>query len=833
MQQLFNLPEVQSQTILRKRDAAIPDLSVLRGKQVDVVNGILERLKEEGGCIIVLEGVAGGGKTFCVSRIIESYLSDKWNNKVAFSATTNRAVKVSFRSTEFTHPCLEFSTIHKLLALREVILPDGSKDFYPDKFAIPSIKEYTIVFIDESSQFSKKLWGYLLPYIELGLKVVFVGDPCFAKGTEVIMFNGSVKKIETINIGDSLMGVDSSKRTVVKLFNGYSSMYDIIQTNGESYRVTPLHKIAMIRRHTKANISYIRYPEYGDEFDITAEELYKKSGKFFEVFAGYKKPIEFPTKPVLVDAYFLGLWLGDDESTSIRISNPDNEVVTFCREYATTLGMVCGVYKEGNKNCYRISITGMNKGKGSNFIFDLMRQYKVISNKHIPDAYKINDTLIRLNVLAGLIDSDGHYDSKGHRFIIANTNVTLINDIITLSRSLGFKTEQHIMQHGGDGHSMQNCFAINISGNIHLIPTKVHRKIALYRAGTKDLSYSTISIKRINAVQEYFGFELDGDNRFLLRDFTVAHNCQTPPVKENDSLIFDPVVQRRHEMLVFKLTEIVRQAADNPIIGVATLIRDNLSKHISLGNTFSYEDQLWQSDKGVHFINKRNQLQRGYFDELLKHVFCSANFEADTNFGKVVCWRNKTVAKMNKGIRTMIYHTDKLRRIEPMEKIIAKQPIWDLDYDTIIVGNAEQMEVVDFSRQSESINDGQYTLHYYDTKVRFYDFYGNEVLKRINIPTDKGIRVFNEITDLLAKVAKSYTPGTFAAKNAWADFWRFNKSYADIQHDYAGTIHAVQGSSVNNTIVMECDVLANPKVVERNKIMYTGVTRAVDRLFIV
>lgn len=487
MSQLFTLPPVLPKQQLTKREAGVPDLSTLRGKQVEVTTGILELLtQDDGGCIIVLEGVAGAGKTFITSRIIEQLLHIKWDTKIAFSATTNRAVTVSFQSTAFYSPMLEFSTIHKLLALKEVIMPDGTIDFYPDKFSVPAISEYKIVFIDECSQFSRKLWGYLLPYIDAGLKVVLIGDP-----------------------------------------------------------------------------------------------------------------------------------------------------------------------------------------------------------------------------------------------------------------------------------------------------------------------------------------------------------FQTPPVKEADSLVFNAQMQKEHHMHVFKLTEIVRQAADNPIIGVTSFIRENIDKHIDLGHLFDYEDDLWQGDKGVYFMRYFNAHDRAYFDELLKHIFCSPNFVADTNFAKLVCWRNKTVRALNKGVRRMIYGTKQLRRIEPGEKIIAKAPVFDLAYQTVLVNNGTQMEVIDFEKQVEHINEGMYTLYYYDTKVRYYDMRGNEVVKRINIPTDKGIKVFNEVSEILASAAKTYKPGTFQAKSAWADFWKFQKTYANIQHDYAGTVHAIQGSSVTNTVVMSNDILGNPKIVERNKILYTGATRAVERLFVI
>ena len=52
----------------------------------------------------------------------------------------------------------------------------------------------------------------------------FEGPPgvgkCLAKGTSVMMSNGKIKKVEDINVGDTLMGDDSTKRNALALGNG-------------------------------------------------------------------------------------------------------------------------------------------------------------------------------------------------------------------------------------------------------------------------------------------------------------------------------------------------------------------------------------------------------------------------------------------------------------------------------------------------------------------------------------------------------------------------------------------------------------------------------------
>jgi len=74
-----------------------------------------------------------------------------------------------------------------------------------------------------------------------GRLILIAGEPsagkCFGLGTEIYMYDGSTKKVEDIIVGDQLMGIDSTPRTVLSLANGREQMYWIRQHNSIDYRV--------------------------------------------------------------------------------------------------------------------------------------------------------------------------------------------------------------------------------------------------------------------------------------------------------------------------------------------------------------------------------------------------------------------------------------------------------------------------------------------------------------------------------------------------------------------------------------------------------------------
>jgi hypothetical protein len=60
---------------------------------------------------------------------------------------------------------------------------------------------------------------------------------CFSKGTIVRLFNGGLKKIEDIVIGDLLMGDDSNPRKVLSLYEGMGNLFRIKQSRGCDYYI--------------------------------------------------------------------------------------------------------------------------------------------------------------------------------------------------------------------------------------------------------------------------------------------------------------------------------------------------------------------------------------------------------------------------------------------------------------------------------------------------------------------------------------------------------------------------------------------------------------------
>lgn len=417
--------------------------------------------------------------------------------------------------------------------------------FFPEKTVL--LKTLTD-FMEKKGQYDSK---FGLPY---RCNILIYGPPgtgkCHAKDTPIIMFDGSIKMIQNIQVGDLLMGDDSTPREVLSLACGTDEMYDIIPVKGRKYTVNSEHILCLkyssnisIKQNRKSpyRISYIDPDTYKlhEKYFTTRDdaEIYLKTKKkIIEIsvvnylklssairskLKGYRVKINFDSQDIKFDPYIIGYWLGDGCSTGAKISSQDATVLKYLRYKLIEYQLSLNYYTQ-----YDYGISADFRG-GANLLLQSLYHYKLLDNKHIPHEYIANSREIRLQLLAGLIDSDGDYSAKDKCFTITQKSKTLSDDIMYLCQTLGFATYQHerIGTWTYKGITKREKYwRMSISGNgMSEIPTKIPRKRAIDRTQIKDVLVTGITIKSVG-IGKYYGFTLNENNRYLLGDCTVTHN---------------------------------------------------------------------------------------------------------------------------------------------------------------------------------------------------------------------------------------------------------------------------------------------------------------------
>jgi DNA gyrase/topoisomerase IV subunit B len=306
-----------------------------------------------------------------------------------------------------------------------------------------------------------------------------LGFKCLNFNTDVLLFNGETKKAKEITKDDILIGDDGTKRNILSITTGHGKMYEIKQSNGYSYKVNSEHILTLCasikNNNSKLNI-----------IDISVKDYLKLSKRAQNSLTGIRgECIKWDAQEITLDPYIVGEWLGYD---CLLEHDDDYEIIEHLKMYNSMLNA-------------------------------FLRKYKLINNKYIPNVYLINTREIRMRVLAGIIDSSGHLSKNADKIIISQklNNNTLLENIAYLVRSLGF--------HCSIQNSItQEIILLHISENIYELCPLLRKNWSIPKIDKSCRSMGNISIKEIDA-DYYIGFKLDGNQRFLINDFTVTHNC--------------------------------------------------------------------------------------------------------------------------------------------------------------------------------------------------------------------------------------------------------------------------------------------------------------------
>ena len=383
-------------------------------------------------------------------------------------------------------------------------------------------RDYQLKIVDA---FFKHINEKLLPGGLLDIPCGF--GKCTSKNTPIMMYDGSIKMVQDIKVGDQLMGDDSTPRNVLTLARGREMMYDIIPNKGDKYTVNESHILSL-----KCSTNHSKKYRKGEIYDISVKD-YLNLPKCFHgpggPLLGFRVPIIFPKKDIDIDPYILGYWLGDGNSDNSAITTEEPEVVCYFKEYCEKINcyIIQGRDTDNFRGSLRYSISGkqINNKRTPNVLLNNLRKYNLINNKHIPHDFKCNSRENRLELLAGLIDSDGSLMGNGYDII--QKNEKLLDDIIYLARSLGFaayknECKKSCIYKGEKREGTYYRTFIHGKG-LEEIPVKCERKKCLPRKQIKDALVTRIKVVK-KEEDDYYGFELDGNRRYVLGDFTVTHN---------------------------------------------------------------------------------------------------------------------------------------------------------------------------------------------------------------------------------------------------------------------------------------------------------------------
>lgn len=314
----------------------------------------------------------------------------------------------------------------------------------------------------------------------------------------------------------------------------------------------------------------------------------------------------------------------------------------------------------------------------------------------------------------------------------------------------------------------------------------------------------------------------------------IGDESQLPPIKERMS-------ETLSKGNIVRLTEVVRQKNDNPLLPLFDILREDIKN-----NTSNFISRI---SKTPLLLNDRKE---GYaivsaddFETLI-HKKYSVNKTSN----RFLAWKRDTVSDNNYAIRSLLNSSNDILTVD--DTITGYNTVLDEFLKPIIINS------IDYSIHSIHKTTNDYKLKVY--VVEFKSEFG-EIMPPVQVIDHRADTFTNYVNILNNLHNAAYTASYANRKSAWKAFYSFRDSIlamVDIpiksskfpvpksfSYSYSLTIHKSQGSTYENVFLDLRDVLyySNGNVVRdsrfaphavelRNKLLYVAFSRASKTVFI-
>lgn len=278
-------------------------------------------------------------------------------------------------------------------------------------------------------------------------------------------------------------------------------------TDGASVIVHPNHEWTVKDRRRPGKMRTMETNEMLDDLWIGERGIRGSRARFL---VPYTKAVQFSKQDVPMDPYTFGVWLGNGTTSCNKLITFNPETFEEMLEYIP--------YKP--TWIYWHKTQGVPRARFANIP-------QFTKSKTIPDCYLFNSEKVRRELLAGLVDTDGHVDKTG-RVHFSNTNKEMIDRLKILVQSLGYRVgitieEPHTTSSGivGKKRVYKLSFSVHDNKQIAKLKYKQIQKPAVRRMR------GICSIEKVEGGRgECITVESQDGLYLVTEDFIVTHNSQ-------------------------------------------------------------------------------------------------------------------------------------------------------------------------------------------------------------------------------------------------------------------------------------------------------------------
>lgn len=291
--------------------------------------------------------------------------------------------------------------------------------------------------------------------------------------------------------------------------------YEVTFANGE--RITCDHEHVWVARIGTSRRSVMQEHTIGD--------LYAAKSQGEQIVVPVAHPLDTDTEKLPIDPWLLGYWLGNGSRIAASVTCHADDLDEVVERIETSGYRLGTVRPDPRSKAVTVRVR-------DGFLADL-REHGVLGTKRIPAQYRRAAEWQRRELLAGLLDSDGHIDRARGRAHFTSTDRYLTDLVAELAASLGEVVHLATVERTGYGKTVQS---FDVSWKPTRCPTTLSRKSANYRQRRLGVYRAIRSIEPVESVPTRC-IAVESDTRTYLAGPTMVptHNtmlrklCQTLP----------------------------------------------------------------------------------------------------------------------------------------------------------------------------------------------------------------------------------------------------------------------------------------------------------------
>jgi len=337
--------------------------------------------------------------------------------------------------------------------------------------------------------------------------------------SEPILTPDGFVKIGSLKVGDFVTGSDGRPTKVTGIFpQGPRDIYEITFSDKSKVRCD-LEHLWCVRKVSKGRDSKFSTRPLS-ELKPLIDTGYR--------FAIPERPIcEFSDRGELpLDPYLLGVLLGDGGLTGagVRLTNIDDNIINYCKNIASDYA--CVFNKIGEQTYQFATMKRYPSGGHFNVLKDILTGLQVhgvlSKNKRVPGKYLYALPGERMQILKGLMDTDGYCSKNGAR-VFYSTSLGLCEDVQFLARSLGINASIGIKngKYKGGRHVSYSVYISRSERSIFDTPRKKTNEVF---TGYTARGLIIESVTKLG-VEESVCISVDAEDQlYITNDFIITHN---------------------------------------------------------------------------------------------------------------------------------------------------------------------------------------------------------------------------------------------------------------------------------------------------------------------